>query len=1149
MILENETVRRSEHRRQIIENIGIVDKKIIALNGIAKRKELVERLTISWGEFKGLLDRISSYTEENRVEEAQKLSDSDARLSRETMIMVSEEIISANMQEMEVSRQTSSRVYNTSVSLIVLTIFLSSLLIAFISFWIISSIKKRIKFIEQEATRIASRDLASTITVDNTNDEFRPIYNSLQDIFLSFKDVTDNANAVASGDYSTDIRLLSEKDALGMSLQKMTVSLRKALDENQKHNWLVTGQNKINELLRGDRTTEDLANRLIRFLVPYLKGSIGSVYIYNDEENRFELKGNYGLPAGEGLKAEFKTGEGLAGQAALENKTILLEGVEESQLKITSSMVDALPRNILIVPFSFEGKPLGVIEVGKFEIISANEIEIVESLAETIAISMNSAIARQKIKDLLEETQQQSEELQSQSEELQSQSEELSQANAELEEQAQQLKQQQEELESANHELQEQTQILEEKNQEIEKARDAIEEKSRQVELSSKYKSEFLANMSHELRTPLNSLLILAKDLADNNQKNLSSDQVESAEIIYKSGQDLLSLINEVLDLAKIESGKMALTIEQISLEEFLLNIKQRFVHQAQQKGLYFNLEIEQDVPKHIFSDSQRLGQIIKNLLSNSLKFTEQGGITLKARKESGQAIAIDVADTGIGISRDKQDLIFEAFQQAEGGTSRKYGGTGLGLSISRELAAILGGRISLKSKEDVGSTFTLVIPLEIIQEKKEEEKIPKPAPPTRPAWKKDKDEFLNYPTIEDDRQEVESNEKLVLIIEDDLNFATVLQKQAHSRGFKCLSASSGEDGLNLAERYKPQAIILDLSLPGIDGNMVLAELKTNPGLRHIPVHIISGREKSMELIKEGAVEYLSKPVDKEQIDEAFNKIESFISRKMKNLLIIEDDATFRKAMKKLIGTEDINIMEAGTGEEALKILGSEYVDCIILDLGLPDMSGFDLINKLKEKVDYQIPPIIVNTGRELSKEENEELEEYTKSIIIKGVKSDERLLDETALFLHRTIKNLPAAKQQIISNLYDKEAAFREKKILLVDDDMRNVFALSKVLKERGMEVIKAENGLRAIEKLNENKDIDLVLMDIMMPEMDGYEAMRRIREQQEFKNLPIIALTAKAMKEDRQKTIDAGANDYIAKPVDLDRLLSLMRIWLSNQ
>ena len=929
--------------------------------------------------------------------------------------------------------------------------------------------------------------------------------------------------------------------------------LKRAEDVTADKNWLLTGNTELNEKLIGDKSLEELANNTISFLCTYLKAQIGAVYLFNDKENALILNGKYAFASTKDTKEKFMLSEGLIGQVAKEQRPISIGDINDEDIRITSSILNAKPKHLFITPFLFEHKTLGVIEIGRLSDLNDIEREFINVSMKSIAISVNTAIVRKKVQELLEETQ-------VQSEELQSSQEELKQLNEELEEQAQNLRQQQEELQMTNEELEEQTQSLEVKNIEVEAAKNSIEQKTKQLEISSKYKSEFLANMSHELRTPLNSLLILSKDLSENRNNNLDAIQVESAEIIYKSGCDLLVLINEVLDLSKIEAGKMPINIEKVSLSNFKNELVREFKHHAEQKGLKLNSKINNDLPEFIRTDSQRLNQILKNLLSNAIKFTEKGSVNISIDKNTENTVIISITDTGIGIMEDKQLAIFEAFQQAEGGTSRKYGGTGLGLSISRELANLLGGEIKVRSKLNEGSVFSLIIPLEIYED--QEHKIidttissrKKQSAYYKPLLLNDS-KYLNYHNISDDRDTIANGDKIVLIIEDDLIFASILLKQANKKGFKCLSAASGEDGLLLAAKYNPQAIILDMTLPGINGHEVLLELKANPSVRHIPVHIISAKERSLEPIKEGAVEYLMKPVAKEDLEEAFNRIENFVNRKIKNLLIIEDNENSRKAMRILIGNGDVKCFEAATGNEAIALYEQNHIDCIILDIGLPDISGFELIHKLEKTVpagrkenDHNLPPVIVYTGRELSREENNELQKYAESIIIKGVKSEERLLDETALFLHRTISNLPKSKQLIINNLYDKEAVFHSKKILLVDDDMRNLFALSKVLKERGMEIIKAENGKNALEMLELHPKIDLVLMDIMMPEMDGYEAMKKIRSQVKFKNLPLIALTAKAMKDDKQKCIDAGANDYITKPVDVERLLSLMRVWLSK-
>ncbi|MFV8376165.1 response regulator [Flavobacterium sp. LB1P71] len=1092
-------------------------------------------------------------------------------------------------------------------------------------------------------------------------------------------------------------------------------ALKNSEKENANKNWLLTGNSKLNEKLIGDQSIIQLANNTISFLCTYLKANIGAVYLFNDKENTLMLSGKFAFPSVKGIMGNFKLNEGLIGQAAWGQKQISLTDISEDQIRITSSVLDAKPKNLLITPFLLEGKTIGVIEIGKLTDFNETEKEFISVSMNSIAISVNTVqqaeekekraaelviankelayqndekekraaelgiankelayqneekekraaelgIANKELAYQNEEKEKRAaelgianrelayqndekekratelgiankelayqndekekraaelgiankelayqndekekratelgiankelayqndekekraaelgiankelayqndekekravelsfanQELSNQAEELQIQQEELRQLNEELEQQAQNLKQQQEELQMTNEELEEQTQSLEEKNKEVEASKNDIEQKTKQLEISSKYKSEFLANMSHELRTPLNSLLILSKDLSENRKKNLDDVQVESAEIIYKSGHDLLVLINEVLDLSKIEAGKMSINVEKVSLKFFTDNLLRDFKHQTQQKGLKLICKLAPTLPEFIYTDSQRLNQILKNLISNAVKFTEKGSVTISIDPNTETTLNISVTDTGIGISEDKQTAIFEAFQQAEGGTSRKYGGTGLGLSISRELSKLLKAEIKLKSKLNQGSTFSLIIPLEIHVEQEPVNTIPlKPVLYTPRS--NNQTNYLNYPTIEDDRDSISTDDKIVLIIEDDRNFASILLKQANKKGFKCLSAATGEDGLLLASKYKPQAIILDMGLPGIKGKQVLHELKSNPSVRHIPIHIISANDRSLEPIREGAVEYLMKPISKDGLEEAFNRIENFVNRKIKNLLIIEDNENSRKAIKILIGNGDVKCLEAATGKEALELYEQNHIDCIILDIGLPDVSGFDLIHKLEDIKDHNMPPIIIYTGKELTKEENNLLHKYAESIIIKGIKSEERLLDETALFLHRTISNLPKSKQMIINSLHDKEAIFHSKKILLVDDDMRNVFALSKILQERGMEVIKSENGKNALDMLDKNADIDLVLMDIMMPEMDGYEAMKRIRSQIKFRDLPIIALTAKAMKDDKQKCIDAGANDYITKPIDVERLLSLMRVWLSK-
>jgi len=1144
IILEKNPVQKAYYKDRIYNSLETIEIKTNELEELVddKGKVILHEFKKTWDGYKPYLNEIILMSIKNKDEKAFEISIEKGLQVRDAAIDDLERLVDKNKKSILNDKIQNDKNYDDALSFIIALIIASILMAFIISLWIIQSITHRISSIAKEAQKIASREFVNDKLENETNDELKPIFQSLVSVNESFREITEKAKKVASGDYSIDLTPRSEKDMLGNSLNKMTRSLRETTAVNEKNSWLTAGQNELNQKLIGVQHVEDLANATISFLCSYVKANVGAIYLFDDKDNTMFLSGQYAFSSVKNTNEKFSLKEGLIGQAASEKKQISITDFTDEQIRITSSILETKPRHLLITPFMFEGKILGVIEMGKLSVFNDTEKEFIDLSIEIIATSINSAIDRKQILELLEETQ-------VQSEELQTQQEELRQMNEELEEQTQNLIQQQEELQMTNEELEEQTQSLETKNAEVEAAKNDIEQKKKQLEISSKYKSEFLANMSHELRTPLNSLLILSKDLSENKKKNLDDVQVECAEIIYKSGCDLLALINEVLDLSKIEAGKMSINIESISLKTFTDDIVCTFKHHAEQKGLELTCEMGKELPEFIISDLQRLNQIMKNLLSNAIKFTEKGSVSISINNYTTNSLIISVTDTGLGIKENKLMAIFEAFQQADGGTSRKYGGTGLGLSISRELAKLLGAEIKVSSKFNEGSTFSIIIPLEIHAEQEvvSTDTLEEPFLPEHASAFEDK--YINYPTIADDRATITRNDKIVLIIEDDLNFAAILLKQANRKGFKCLSAATGEDGLILASNYKPQAIILDMGLPGISGQDVLLKLKANPAIRYIPVHIISASDAPLlEPNKEGALEYLLKPIDRNKLEASFKRIANTVNGKIKNLLIIEDNEISRAAMRTLTGNNAVKCFEAGTGAQGLALYQDNHIDCIILDLGLPDMSGFELIHKLKDFKGHDIPPIIVYTAKELTKEEHNELQQYTDSIIIKGVKSEERLLDETALFLHRTIGNLAESKQLIKTDLYDKENVFHAKKILLADDDSRNIFALSKVLKEHGMEILKAENGLEVLDLLNEHANIDLVLMDIMMPDMDGYEAMRQIRFQDKFANLPVIALTAKAMKDDKQKCIDAGANEYITKPIDVDRLLSLMRVWLSK-
>lgn len=1137
ILLADDLSQIGAYENEMSQVIARADNYLLDLQELSQEREnlLLLEFKDAWVNYIRNVQQVLRLRQQNEIGPAISLSLGQNRLARENAINLLNHIIDGNKERMEAEKIASNNNYTAVLQFSIAIIFLSLLLSGILSYWLINTVSGRILKIANNAKKIASREFDEVSINDPVRDELHAVTLSMNDILESFREITLSAEEVAKGDYSVSIVPRSKEDHLGHALKKMKESLARTSTDNELQHWMLKGYNLLNERLSGEQSVQQISENAIAFLAEYLEANIGALYLLQ-ANNSLKLRGRYAFtPQGQG-KETYSFGEGLIGQAALKKDLIHIKHYQEGGLRISSAILNDRPTEVMVAPFFVDEKLLGVIEVGKIRPFSSAEIEFFTSSLNILAININDTLNRDKIQRLLEETQ-------TQSEELQVQQDELRHANEELEEQAHTLKYQQEELQVANEELEEQANSLEVKNSTLEEVRLDLEKKSVEIAESSRYKSEFLANMSHELRTPLNSLLILSNDLAENKKKNLESEQVESARIIYKSGKDLLQLINEVLDLSKIEAGRMALHIENFALSDLVESIHRNFDHTFRKKGLNLTVKTDPALPEFISTDAQRLEQVLKNLISNAIKFTEKGGVKVEFKAVPEHMMAIEVKDTGIGIPEEKQGLIFEAFQQADGGTSRKYGGTGLGLSISRQLAQLLGGSIKLESKEQEGACFSLVIP---VNKSKIETRI-EPLQP-QPLQKLNRNEAFSHTSgISDDRQSISGEDKILLIIEDDPHFAGILKKQANKKGFKALAAATGEEGLRLAEKFKPKAIILDLVLPGIQGRRVLQELKGNTSLRHIPVHIISSLDRTLDVIREGAVEYLTKPVNKEQLEGAFTRIEGFINKKMKNLLVVEDDADLRKAIKVLIGSGDVAYFEAETGREALEIIKKGNIDCVVLDLGLPDISGFELLKMLQEQQE-KIPPIIIYTGKELSREENDELQGFAETIIVKGVKSEERLLDETALFLHRTVSEMPAAKKDLLIELYDKEAVFSGKKILLVDDDMRNIFALSKVLKEHGLEIIKAENGLKAVQALKAHEDIALVLMDIMMPVMDGIEAMTKIRAIEKFQHVPIIALTAKAMKEDKANCMEAGANDYISKPIEVERLLSLMRVWIKK-
>ena len=974
-------------------------------------------------------------------------------------------------------------------------------------------------------------------------DEIGQLEEAFNAIIASNNQIVGQARTIASGDYGVEVALRSAEDALGLSLRSMTSALAEREQQAQAEDWLKSGQNQLGEMLRGNQELDHLATAATAFLAQWLHSPAACLYLFDDKTGQLRLQGSYALQRSD-LPASFALGEGLVGQAATDRRLLLLDAIPDNYLRIGSALGETLPRHLLVAPFLFEERLLGVLELASLEAFTPQEMEFVNQALAILGAGFNLALARREMQELLLTTL-------SQAEELQMQQEELAASNEELEEQAQALKsselllkEQQEELRASNEELEEKTENLElqrekilQYNRELETIQAELEQKAHDLETASRYKSDFLANMSHELRTPLNSLLILSRDLTENRSGNLTPQQVESAEVILKSGRDLLTLINDILDLAKIEAGRVDLFLEELPLVELTDTLKGRFLPQARSRGIELQVRAE-EAPERIITDRQRLEQILNNLIANAIKFTEKGSVEITFAV-AGAELVVTVQDTGIGIPANKLAGIFETFRQAESGTSRKYGGTGLGLAIARNLAELLGGTISVASRDGAGSTFTLLLPQHTVA----------PALSALSAVTPERPATLisggaTPPAVADDRAALVAGERSILLIEDDAFFATTLRDVCRSTGFKVLCAGSGEEGLLLAREHLPSAIILDLRLPGMNGWTVLENLKADIGLRHIPVHIISCESPSHDVYTKGAVGFLSKPATREELEQSLRNLEAVLDRKIKELLLVEDDDNLRRSIERLIAHDDIAITAVADGAAALAALAGRNFDCMVLDLGLPDMSGFELLRRLRSDKRSATLPVIVYTGRQLSREEERELRSTSAAIIVKGARSEERLIDETAIFLHRVVSNLNKSQQQYIVNLHDRDFYLQDKVVLIVDDDMRNLFALSKVLEERGLQIFKAEDGEKALALLRDGVTADIILMDIMMPGLDGYETTRAIRAL--GIRAPIIALTAKAMKEDRDKCLAAGADDYLAKPVDLDRLISMMRVWL---
>ncbi|MGO9399525.1 MAG: HAMP domain-containing protein, partial [Xanthobacteraceae bacterium] len=948
--------------------------------------------------------------------------------------------------------------------------------------------------------------------------------------------IAEVATAVTKGDLTRSIQVEARGEVAELkdNINTMIDNLRLTTDRNTEQDWLKTNLAKFTNMLRGQRDLTTVGRLLLSELTPLVNAHQGVIYqMENEETPGLKLRAAYADDGAGGHVASLRLGEGLIGQCAVDKRRMLITDMPENAIAISSALFRLPPRNTIVLPVLFENQVKAVIELASVNEFTALQTMFLEQLTTSIGIVLNSIEATMQTEGLLKQSQQLAGELQAQQKELQ-------QTNEQLEQKAQQLAERNVEVER--------------KNQEIEQARRALEEKATELALTSKYKSEFLANMSHELRTPLNSILILGQQLTDNPEGNLTAKQVEFARTIHGAGTDLLNLISDILDLSKIESGTVTVDAEEIFFSNLLEMVARPFRHEAETRQLSFDVHLDPNLGRTITTDSKRLQQVLKNLLSNAFKFTAQGGVRLNVSaalggwtathpvlSQASHVVAFEVSDTGIGIPLEKQKIIFEAFQQADASTSRKYGGTGLGLAISRELATLLGGEIHLRSAPDSGSSFTLYLPIKYMGTTT----VPRSAAPgVTPAPAVSIERSVEQ--IPDDRLEIQPGDAILLIVEDDPHYARILLDLARDKGFKVLLAMRGDDALDLAKQYQPTAVSLDVFLPDTLGWNVLSQLKQNPLTRHIPVQIVTLDEDRQHGLARGAFSFVTKPTTREGISDALSKIKDFSQSRRRRLLVVEDNEAEQLSIRELLGHDDIEILNAESGREALDILRHGICDCVVLDLRLPDMSGFEVLECMRSEEALADVPVVVFTGRELSANEDAQLHTMARSIVVKGVESPERLLDETALFLHRVFGDLPVEKQRMLERLNSSDEDLIGRTVLLVDDDARNIFALSSVLERRGMHVLTATTGREAIDLIDQTPHLAIVLMDIMMPEMDGYQTIETIRGNPAYRRLPIIALTAKAMKGDREKCLEAGASDYLAKPVNTEQLLSALRMWL---
>ncbi|AVP59153.1 histidine kinase [Pulveribacter suum] len=927
----------------------------------------------------------------------------------------------------------------------------------------------------------------------------------------------------------------------------------------ERESWIKSGIVGLGARVQGEQRMHELAPAVVEYLAYWLHAKVGAMYV-TQGHGTYERLGGYALLPGSGADV-VRPGEGLLGQALQSRALMHVRDVPADYLPVSSGTGRATPAELVILPIGLSGVTLAVVELGLFSTLGEEGLEFLRRAEEQLAQAVRGAMDRTRLEALLDETQRQAEELQAQQEELRVSNEELEQQSRALQESQTLMQSQQTALEESNAQLEEQTQELEYQKEQLLRTQDTMQVQADELSRASQYKSEFLANMSHELRTPLNSSLILSKLLADNKHGNLTPEQVRYAQTIQSAGNDLLALINDILDLSKIEAGQTRMDIDDVVLAKLARDVVDPLRPMAQEKGLALHVTIEPDTPECIASDAQRIAQILKNLLFNALKFTDRGEVALRIRRGGDEQVCLSVSDTGIGIAPDQQEEMFEAFRQADGSMHRKYGGTGLGLSISRKLADLLGGSISVHSTLGKGSTFTLTLPLAAPAMAPMPAVAPLPmplaAPPAAPR---------RAPAVQgsaapgpvsveeatpDDRERIEPSRRLILVIEDDPYFARILYELVHEMDFQCIVCGTGREGLDAALQFGPSGVLLDMNLPDYSGLGVLDQLKRDPATRHIPVHVVSVADYSQKAMEQGAIGYALKPVQRDELVEALQRMEAKFTQSMRRLLVVEDDERQRQSMCELLAADGVQIASAATAQEALQLLRAGSFDCMVMDLNLPDLSGYELLKEMAAQEGMDFPPVIVYTGRSLSRDEEQELRRFSKSIIIKDVRSPERLLDEVTLFLHQVESSLPDDRRRLLQRARARDEAFEGRTILVAEDDVRNVFALSSVLEPTGVQVQIARNGREALQALERagsegRPPVDLVLMDIMMPEMDGLTAMREIRKRAQWRRLPIIALTAKAMKDDQEKCLAAGASDYIAKPLDVEKLLSLLRVWM---